>query len=388
MDEPAQTRPGVLLITRNLPPLRGGMERLVQHVAQSLADGYDLAVVGPEGCSPYLPRQAQTREVAYRPLPRFLLAAACAVWKATRRKFAVVIAGSGLTAPLAWWAARRAHGRFVVYLHGLDIIAPSAIYQHCWLPFIRRADLVLVNSRNTRRLAIERGIPQRVIQILHPGTELPRPDPEAGRAFRTANGLGDRPLLLSVGRLTPRKGLAEFISRTLPAIIAESPDALLLVIGADASDAVRPAGDSQQARIMRSAEEAGVSAAVRMLPPCDDATLSAAYYAADVYIFPVLDLPGDVEGFGMVAIEAAAHGLPTVAFAVGGVPDAVAEGVSGSLAEAGDYGAFATLVRQWLVSRNQQRIRDRCSEAASAFGWDSFGDKLQTALRSQLRSNV
>jgi phosphatidylinositol alpha-1,6-mannosyltransferase len=310
------------------------------------------------------------------------------VWKTTRSKFALVVAGSGLTAPLAWWAARRARARFVVYLHGLDIIAPSTIYQRCWLPFIRRADLVLVNSRNTRRLAVERGIPQRVIEILHPGTELPGPDPEAGRAFRVANGLGDRPLLLSVGRLTPRKGLAEFISRTLPAIIAESPDALLLVIGADASDAVRPAGDSQQARIMRSAEEAGVSAAVRMLPPCDDATLSAAYYAADVYIFPVLDLPGDVEGFGMVAIEAAAHGLPTVAFAVGGVPDAVAEGVSGSLAEAGDYGAFATLVRQWLVSRNQQRIRDRCSEAASAFGWDSFGDKLQTALRSQLRSNV
>jgi phosphatidylinositol alpha-1,6-mannosyltransferase len=310
------------------------------------------------------------------------------VWKSTRRKFDLIVAGSGLTAPLAWWASRRAHGRFVVYLHGLDIIAPSAIYQRCWLPFIRRADLVLVNSRNTCRLAVERGIPERVIEILHPGTELPGPDPEAGRAFRTENGLGDRPLLLSVGRLTPRKGLAEFISRALPAIIAESPDALLLVIGADASDAVRRAGGSQQARIMRSAEEAGVSAAVRILPPCDDATLSAAYYAANVYIFPVLDLPGDVEGFGMVAIEAAAHGLPTVAFAVGGVADAVAEGVSGSLAEAGDYVAFATLVHQWLASRNQQRIRERCSEAVSGCGWDSFGEKLQTALRSQLRSNV
>jgi phosphatidylinositol alpha-1,6-mannosyltransferase len=387
MDEPAQTRPSVLLITRNLPPLRGGMERLVQHIAQSLADGCDLSVIGPEGCAAYLPRQVQTDEVAFRPLPRFLFAAARAVWKTTRRKFALVVAGSGLTAPLAWLAARRAHAHFVVYLHGLDIIAPSAIYQHCWLPFIRRADLVLVNSRNTRRLAVERGIPTRLIEILHPGTELPCPDPEAGRAFRTENGLDDRPLLLSVGRLTPRKGVAEFISRTLPAIIAESPDALLLVIGADASDAVRPAGESEQARIMRSAEEAGVSAAVRMLPPCDDATLSAAYYAADVHIFPVLDLPRDVEGFGMVAIEAAAHGLPTVAFAVGGVPDAVAEGVSGSLAEAGDYVALATLVHRWLAKRHQPQIRDRCSEAASGFGWDRFGEKLQAALRHQLRSD-
>ena len=50
----------------------------------------------------------------------------------------------------------------------------------------------------------------------------------------------------------------------------------------------------------------------------DDQRLSDAYFAADVMVFPVLDLPGDVEGFGMVAVEAAAHGLPTVAFAVGG----------------------------------------------------------------------
>ena len=383
MDEPARTRPSVLLITRNLPPLRGGMERLVQHVAQSLAVDFDLSVVGPEGCAAYLPPGAQAHEVGYRPLPRFLFAAAGAAWKATRRNFGHVFAGSGLTAPLAWWAARRARAGFVVYLHGLDIIAPSAIYQHCWLPFIRRADLVLVNSDNTRRLAIERGVPRQVIEILHPGTELPSPDPDAGQAFRAAHGLGHRPLLLSVGRLTPRKGLAEFIGLALPAILARHPDALLLVIGADANDAVRPAADSEHARILRSAEKAGVSAAVRMLPPCADAVLSAAYFAANVHIFPVLDLPGDVEGFGMVAIEAAAHGLPTVGFRVGGVPDAIVDGSSGSLVEPKDYSGFAVQVDDWLTrgARSQGQVQAPCTAAAAAFGWDRFGERLQALLR-------
>jgi phosphatidylinositol alpha-1,6-mannosyltransferase len=381
MDEPAQTRSRALLITRNLPPLRGGMERLVQHVAQSLARDYDLSVVGPTGCAASLPHSTQTREVTYHPLPRFLFAAGAATWKASRRHLTVVVAGSGLTAPLAWWAARRARARFVVYLHGLDVVAPSAVYQRCWLPFIRRADLVLVNSGNTRRLAIERGVPQQAIEILHPGTELPKPDPGAGQAFRAAHGLSGRPLLLSVGRLTPRKGLAEFICHSLPAILAGNPDALLLVIGADANDAVRPATDSEHARILRSAEKAGVSSAVRMLPPCDDAVLSAAYRAADAYIFPVLELPGDVEGFGMVAIEAAAHGLPTIGFRVGGVPDAIIDGTSGSLVEPKDYAGFATQVDHWLARAGDPQVHVKCLAAATAFGWDRFGERLHALLR-------
>lgn len=383
MDEQEPRRPWALLITRNLPPLRGGMERLVQHLAQSLADGYDLAVIGPKACMAFLPQEVQAREIAHRPLPRFLCTGMLAAWKFTRRRdAALVVAGSGLTAPLAWWAARRARARFVVYLHGLDIIAPSAIYQHCWLPFIRRADLVLVNSGNTRRLAMERGVPHQAIEVLHPGTELPGSDPDERRAFRAANGLGGRPLMLSVGRLTPRKGLVEFICLSLPAILAQHPDALLLVIGADATDAVRPAAGSERERIARCADEAGVSTAVRMLPPCDDATLTAAYRAADAYVFPVLDLPGDVEGFGMVAIEAAAHGLPTIGFRVGGVPDAIVDGTSGSLVAPMDYAGFAAQVDHWLTRSGESQVQAQCLAAATAFGWDRFGERLRALLRA------
>jgi phosphatidylinositol alpha-1,6-mannosyltransferase len=359
------------------------MERLVQHIAEVLAESGDLIVIGPMGCSVFLPRDVVASEVAYRPLSRFLIAAAGAT--CGLRDLSLVIAGSGLTAPLAWWAAKRNGATFVVYLHGLDVIAPSVIYQRCWLPFIRRAGLVLVNSRNTRRLAIERGVPAGVIHILHPGTDLPAPDASAGRAFRTSHGLCDRPLLLAVGRFTPRKGLAEFILNALPDILASEPEAVLLVIGADAMDAARPAADSEHARILRSAEQAGVSTAVRFLPPCDDDILSAAYRAADVHVFPVLDLPGDVEGFGMVAIEAAAHGLATVAFDVGGVADAVLEDVTGNLVTAGDYPAFSLRVRKVLAGRNQPGRQDRCAAAASSFGWDRFGTQLQLALHRLAR---
>lgn len=381
MDE--QARPRILLITRNMPPLRGGMERLIHRLACSLAVRFKLTVVGPKGCRAFLPSDVPTFEVAHRPLPRFLLAGTIEAWKRSRDRPDLVLAGSGLTAPLAWWAARRSRSRWAVYLHGLDIVAPSAIYRMCWLPSIRRADLVLVNSRNTRRLAIEHGVPAAAVEILHPGTELPGPDALPGPAFRSTQGLGNRPMMLSIGRFTPRKGLAEFITHALPAILARHPDAVLVVIGADANDAVHASAGSERARILRSAQEAGIAEAVRLLPPCDDATLSAAYRAADAHVFPVLDLPGDVEGFGMVAIEAAAHGLPTVGFRVGGVPDAVVEGSSGSLVDPGDYAAFAERVSHWLADRRQSEAQ--CMAAARVFGWDRFGERLNGIVAAMIR---
>lgn len=385
MDETRRQRRKALLVTRNMPPLRGGMERLIHRIAKFLDHGYDLAVIGPRGCTRHLPPGVQSSEVPSGPLVRFLVSGAWAVWKHSfRHSHSLVFAGSGLTAPLAWWAARASNARLVVYLHGLDVVAPSAIYRRCWLPFIRRADLVLVNSRNTRRLAIERGVKPHLIEILHPGTELPGPDLDSRQAFRASHDLGDRPVMLSVGRLTPRKGLTEFVSRAMPEILRMHPDALLVVIGANATDAVRTAAEPEHARILRSAEEAGVSAAIRLLPPCDDATLSAAYRAADAHVFPVLDLPGDVEGFGMVAVEAAAHGLPTIGFAVGGVPDAIIGGESGSLVEPGDYLRFAAQVDHWFECSRQSPVQAQCFAAATQFGWRRFGERLHELLRRTL----
>ena len=381
MRQPADPGQRALLVTRNLPPLRGGMERLVARIAAVMAGAYDLSVVGPAGCGRFLPPTVRAVEVPHRPLARFLMAGSRAAWRMAAARPRVVLAGSGLAAPLAWLAARRARSKLVVYLHGLDVVAPSAIYQHCWLPFIRRADLVLVNSRNTRRLASERGVPAANIEVLHPGAAPVAPDAGAALAFRETHGLGDRPMLLSVGRLTPRKGLAEFIRRALPAIVERCPEAVLMVIGADADDAVQVAAGSELSRIRQAVAQAGLDTNVRLLPPCDDTVLSAAYFAADVHVFPVLDLPGDVEGFGMVAIEAAAHGLPTVGFAVGGVPDAIAEGRSGSLVVAGDYPGFAVHVGDWLAKRADPDVAAGCRLVAAEFDWEHFDRRLQEHLR-------
>ena len=195
--------------------------------------------------------------------------------------------------------------------------------------------------------------------------------------FREKYALGDRPLLLSVGRISARKGLREFVVQALPRIVAASPEALLLIVGDAPRDALR-AQTQTPASIRAAAEASGVSGNIRFLGRLSETELLAAYRSANVHVFPVRKIPDDPEGFGMVAVEAAAHGLATVAFATGGVVDAVAEGTSGYLAASGDYVAFAAAVVQALAQK--EAMRRSCFSFAQRFAWSGFGVQIAAQL--------
>lgn len=383
MPRDCYTRPWALLVTRNFPPLLGGMEKVNQHLLVALRERWHTALCGPKGCAAHADSQTDVRESKVKPIPLFLLMTLLrAVGLARRRRPEWVIAGSGLTAPIGWLASRCSRGRTAVYLHGLDVVAPNRIYQWLWLPFIRRSDLVLVNSANTARLAISKGVAKAKIQVLHPGTQLPILDATARDRFRRSHDLGTCRMLLSVGRLTQRKGLVEFVTRAMPEVVASFPDALLVVIGDEASEALSARAGSERQRILAAARDAGISHSVRFLGRCDDVTLTMAYQAADLHVFPILELPGDVEGFGMVALEAAAHGLPTVAFEAGGVPDAVQEGRTGALVNTGDYAALAQTVIHQLARQRGSEVITICREFAASKEWSAFNERLCTLLES------
>ena len=369
-------------MTRNFPPLLGGMERVNQHLLAALAPEWRPALCGPKGSSAYTPVTAVVKENPIKPLPRFLLGTLIsAIGLARRLRPEHVIAGSGLSAPMAWFAARISGAKLTVYLHGLDIIAPSRIYQWFWLPFIRAADMVIVNSGNTSGLAQGRGVSAGRIHILHPGAELPASDFGDGSEFRRKFGLADQTILLSVGRLTRRKGLAEFVGKALPAIVERHPELKLVIIGGEASDALHGVVGAERERIESAARTAGVERNLLFAGRCDEALLASAYRAANCHVFPIMDMPGDVEGFGMVALEAAAHGLRTTAFAVGGVPDALLDGTTGILVSAGDYPAFSQATLQLLMTPRTPEQEAACREFAGGKHWPVFEARLRDLLR-------
>lgn len=355
------------------------MERLNAHMAVAMAGAADLAVIGPEGCDATLDRRVMVHGVPLSPLRRFFMGALFATWRTARAwRPHTTVAGSGLTAPFAWLSARLCRGRYAVYAHGLDVIATHWIYQRFWLPFIRRADVCIANSRNTALLCRQAGVPDERIVIVHPGVELAEPAAaHEAEAFRVREGWGNRPVMLSVGRLTARKGMLEFIENVLPLILERHPTSMVAIIGNDAPDALTGKGVAMA--VKRLVDERGLVDHVRLLGEVDDATLALAYAAADVAVFPVRTIPGDVEGFGMVAVEAAARGLPTVGYATGGVPDAISDGESGYLVAPDDAEAFADAVTR-VIEQGRGAMSASARAFARAFDWRRFEDALLRAL--------
>lgn len=368
----------ILIVTRNLPPLVGGMEQLNWHLAEELARTASVRLLGPRGSSACAPSHVPVDEVAIRPLWRFFaLTTLKAIRIATSWRPDVIVAGSGLTAPMTWIAARLSGAKAVLYAHGLDLAVSHPVYRFVWHPVLRRMDRVIANSRATASLAQNIGIERDRVVIVPPGVDT-HAVPEgqlAGKGFQEVDC--HQPVLLSVGRLSTRKGVKEFVTEVLPLVVAKYPGAVLWVVGDVPRDALAAAAQNPD-QIQAAADASGVGKNIKFLGVITDRErLSALYRSADVHIFPVRHIANDPEGFGMVAVEAAAHGLPTVAYATGGIVDAVSDGVTGRLVPSGDATGFADAVRQMIESPPPV---GPAQAFASEFAWERFGERVMEAL--------
>jgi len=335
----------ILVITWNYPPRRGGIENLIGSLCAELQKKHSVQVITAHT----RPSMSGEKDVFRAPLPGLIPFALYALWRGIvllirNRRIAVIFGGSVLVTPLALILARLFGRRLVLQTHGLDILYRSFLYQQLCVRWLKSCDHVIANSGYTARLGQSKGVPPERIIVIPPGVEPDRfSTPLDGAAVKDAWGIKNEKMILFVGRLAKRKGVKEFIENSFVDIVRAVPQALLLIVGGNPTESLTHR-DDVIGEINRLVSKLRLEDHVRRLGSTSDDELIGLYQACDLVVLPALDLADDVEGFGIVALEAAAAGKPVVATRAGGIPDAVEDGKSGTLTEPGDYGQLSQAI--------------------------------------------
>ena len=264
-------------VTRKFPPRVGGAWR---HSAGSSLRG-----------SAGIDRLACLRCGEVIPAILFLGHCALSIFIACLRgRVAILHLGDPVLAPLGC-IAKALGVPVAVTVHGLDVIYESSLYR-AWLAIFafRRFDAYICISSAARDAATERGVPRERTTVIGIGITVPAP-----RAVKR-----DSDVLLFVGRLIPRKGLAWFVADVLPRLAVLRPRARLKVIGAG----------PEKTSIGKAAAASAVGDRIEWIGAASDAERSRLRSSASVCIVPNVPVEGDMEGYGLVALEAAVAGLP------------------------------------------------------------------------------
>jgi D-inositol-3-phosphate glycosyltransferase len=204
------------------------------------------------------------------------------------------------------------------------------------------------------------------IELVPPGVDHAFFSPGSRSGARHALGLSDDPTVLFVGRIQPLKGLEVAVR----AVAASADERVRLVVVGGASGADGP---QEYDRVRKIVSDLGLTHRVRFVPPQPHHQLSTWYRSADVVV-----VPSRSESFGLVALEAAACGVPVVAAAVGGLRSLVDHGRTGFLVDSRDPNEFATRIDQIL---NNDDLSAQMSETAAAramtFSWSVTAGRLR-----------
>lgn len=266
----------------------------------------------------------------------------------------------------------------LVAVHGLDITYNNRLYQ--W--YIRRYagrsfDLYACNSEATRQLLNERCISKAI--VIPSGVDKMRYIGLQRNKEAFLEELGqekNKIIILTVGRLIKRKGVNWFVENVMPSL----PDNILYLVVGDGPD---------REMIQQSIRKLNLEKKILMITDASDETLNKCYMNADVFVMPNIRVENDMEGFGLVAVEASLAGNMVIASNVDGISTAVIDGKNGYLVESRDRQAFCEKINQVLQEHNNSEARRRVAEfTAEHFDWSIVTKRYEDALRELMKNGV
>ena len=274
---------------------------------------------------------------------------------------------------------RRLDVPYGVILHGAEVTVPGRLpVSRQALASVLQGASVVISAGGYPAAEGRRAAPDLTAPVVSipPGVDASASEPltAAGRrATRARLGLPARgPLVVSVSRLVPRKGL-EVLIEAANRLGPSYPDLVVAIAGAG----------RERAHLERQAERSAVT--VRVLGRVDDEDRAGLLGAADLFVVACRTrwMGLEQEGFGIVFLEAAAAGVPQIAGASGGAPEAVEHGVTGLVVdEPGDPGALAEAMRALLADPTRRRRMGRAARkrVQESFDTDVLASRLADAL--------
>ena len=345
-----------LFITRNYPPKVGGLETYSYNLIKEFESREDVCKI-----------------TLSRPIKHLLWFLPYSFIRAFYliRKYSVqsVHLCDGLLAPLGVLLKHLTGVKVTVTIHGLDITYKNQFYQSLIPWCIARLDRVVCVSHSTRDECVRRITPCPNCTVIPNGI---RPDQlylqqsknELRRKLENLIGISikNKKVLFTIGHLVKRKGVAWFVENVMPRL----EDSCLYVVAGEGPE---------RGTIQEIVDRYNLRDRVLLLGEVSDEDRKFIYNASDIFIMPNITVPDDVEGFGIVALEAGSCGLPVVASNIQGLRDAVINGKTGYLVEEGDVDGFVGRITDMNLDKDQ--IREIVN---STFDWAKIYKRYRNIL--------
>jgi phosphatidylinositol alpha-1,6-mannosyltransferase len=272
---------------------------------------------------------------------------------------------------VAWTVARLTFRLVVIYAHGEELTTWGHGGKYKAMRFaLRHANRVIANSEHTRDTLLAMGVDPERITIIYPGVDVSvfRPGLDTTGLRESLGIRPDEKLVFSVGRLSRRKGFDQMIRAV--AQLREEGIPVRYVIG----------GIGEDANYLDSLiAEHNVPGIVHRIGAVSETDLPRWMNACDVFAMPNREINGDSEGFGMVFIEAAACGKPSISGKAGGTGAAVIDGVTGLRVDGQNLLAISSALFQMLNDADGMLClgKSALDRARNELGWDRVADKTR-----------
>ncbi len=295
----------LLFITNNYPPKTGGMEQYCFDFYNNIRKYVEIDKISNSKSRNFIPFFAMY-----------------ALMKALieNKKYSAIHFGSGVLAPVGALLKALTGKKFYVTIHGLDITWPNKFYQNLICHSLKRADKIICVSNHTKDICLKKGLKKNKIIVINNGTNIPSGNEKTLGKQEWLKKYSINPrnkIIISVGRLIRRKGIDEVINNCFAKLKRDNYQYFIIGEGKEKNEIEKNITRHRLGKKIR---------LVGKIPPLD---LKSFYKYSDFFLMPNIEITGDVEGFGIVCIEAGSWGLPVISSGIQGLRDSIIQGKTG-----------------------------------------------------------